>query len=388
MGVTTLYFFVFSILGLVTSSLGPTLPGLAGQTGDRLSEISVLFLVRAFGYLLGSFLGGRLYDRFTGHRLMGSALLCIAIAMFLVPFVPVLWVLSLVFLAVGVGEGLLDVGGNTLIVWRHGARVAPFMNGLHFFFGLGAFLSPILVARMMLWNGGISGVYWLIAALILPAALMVFGFPSPPAPRAEAGPGAGSLPNAAMLWAIVVFMMLYVGAEVGFGSWIYSYGLSQALGEVNAAYLNSVFWGAFTLSRLLSIPASARIRSRHILIGSFLGALASLGVILLWQAPSALLWLASFGVGFSIAPVFPTMLTFAGKRMAITGRVTGYFFLGATAGGMFLPWFIGQFFETAGPRFFVYTLVVDMILTCLVFGTISFLAAAQNKQTGLPLPIE
>ena len=47
----------------------------------------------------------------------------------------------------GVAEGALDVGGNTLLIWVHRHKVGPFMNGLHFFFGAGAFLSPIIIAQ-------------------------------------------------------------------------------------------------------------------------------------------------------------------------------------------------------------------------------------------------
>jgi hypothetical protein len=35
--------------------------------------------------------------------------------------------------ALGMAEGALDVGGNTLLVWVHQEKVGPFMNGLHFF---------------------------------------------------------------------------------------------------------------------------------------------------------------------------------------------------------------------------------------------------------------
>jgi len=61
------YYAAFIALGLVSASLGPTLPGLANNTGSQLSHISLLFVARSSGYLAGSLLGGRLYDRITGH---------------------------------------------------------------------------------------------------------------------------------------------------------------------------------------------------------------------------------------------------------------------------------------------------------------------------------
>jgi MFS family permease len=48
---------------MATAVLGPTLQGLAGNTGSTLAQISSLFLVSSFGYLLGSLAAGRAYDR-------------------------------------------------------------------------------------------------------------------------------------------------------------------------------------------------------------------------------------------------------------------------------------------------------------------------------------
>lgn len=370
MTITVVYFLAFIVLGIVTSSLGPTLPGLAAQTGTQLSQISILFTIRSLGYLFGSFLSGRLYDRIKGHPLMGAALMMVALALCLVPMISRLWGLVLVLLFIGFGEGVMDVGGNTLIVWLHGKKVGPFMNGLHFFFGVGAFLSPILVAQMMLLSGGIGGAYWVFALLVFPVGAWLFRLPSPTAPPAH--PLEKTVPrvNKALVFTILVFMALYVGSEVSFGSWIYAYGVARGISVVNAAYLTSIFWGAFTLSRLVSIPLGARVRPSRILTANFLGAFLSLSLIFFQPQNLTLLWIGAFGFGFSIAPVFPTMLTFAGNRMTITGRVTGYFFIGATAGGMFLPWFIGQLFERIGPQVVIHAILLDLLLATLVFAAI------------------
>lgn len=310
---------------------------------------------------------------------MSMALLLIALALALVPAIPVLWLLAFVLLFIGFGEGLLDVGGNTLIVWLHGKKVGPFMNGLHFFFGIGAFLSPVLVAQMLLLNGGIRGAYWLFALLVLPASLWLIRLPSPQVPQVQPYEKTVPRTNYTLLWMIVLFMALYVGAEVGFASWIYSYGIAREISEVNAAYLTALFWGAFTVSRLFSIPIATHRRPSQILIVNFAGAVIFLTMIFFFPASESLLWIGTFGFGFSIASTFPTMLTFAGNRMAITGRVTGYFFLGATLGGMFFPWFIGQFFETVGPQFVFQVILMDILLAAFVFALIFLVGKKQSQ---------
>src|SRR5512139_2534417 len=67
---TAVYYAAFIALGMASASLGPTLGGLAEHTRTRLSEISFLFMARSLGYLVGSFVGGRVYDRWPGHVVM------------------------------------------------------------------------------------------------------------------------------------------------------------------------------------------------------------------------------------------------------------------------------------------------------------------------------
>src|SRR5690606_13614350 len=98
----------------------------------------------------------------------------------------VLWLLIAVLFLLGLIETALDVGGNTLLVWVHGAKVAPYMNGLHFFFGIGAFLAPLIVARTVLLTNDINLAYWVLALLLIPVAAALLRLPSP------AGPNTGS----------------------------------------------------------------------------------------------------------------------------------------------------------------------------------------------------
>ena len=170
---TIIYYAAFVALGLASASLGPTLGGLAQHTRTRLSEISFLFTARALGYLIGSLAGGRLYDRVPGHLVMAGVLIVMAVMLALAPIMPLLWLLTIVLLVLGMGEGAVDVGGNTLLVWTHRSAVGPYMNGLHFAWGVGAFLAPIIVAQAVLTSGDITWAYWVLAMLMLPLLLLL-----------------------------------------------------------------------------------------------------------------------------------------------------------------------------------------------------------------------
>ena len=91
---TAVYYLGFICLGIATAVLGPTLQSLAKNTHSTLAQISSLFLVSSFGYLLGSFGSGRVYDRVKGHPILSLALLMVASILIVVPLVKALLTLS------------------------------------------------------------------------------------------------------------------------------------------------------------------------------------------------------------------------------------------------------------------------------------------------------
>jgi FHS family Na+ dependent glucose MFS transporter 1 len=377
---TFAYYTGFVALGMFSASLGPTLPGLAEHTRSQLSEISYLFTARSLGYLLGSMLGGRLYDRKPGHPVM-AILLGIMIAMIiLTPIVPLLWLLTLVMLLLGIGEGGFDVGGNTMLMWFHREKVGPFMNGLHFFFGVGAFISPIIIAQLVLTSGDIRWGLWVLALLALPVTFGLLRFTSPTnAPIASDSPK-GKV-HYGVVALIVLFFLLYVGAEVSFGGWIYTYAVKLGIfNQTVAAYLTSTFWGALTLGRLFSIPIATRTKPQLMLAVDLLICALSVGMILLFSRSTLATWLGTFGAGFGMASIFPTMLVLAQNRMHITGQVTSWFFIGASAGGMLLPWLIGQLFEKSGPLVTMVAILIDVILTGIVFVVLLLYAQRVDRE--------
>jgi len=368
---TGAYSAAFIALGMVTASLGPTISGLAANTGTTLSGISVLFTARSLGYLLGSFFGGRLYDQVTGHPVMVAVLLVMAVTMVLSPIFSVLWLLVAIFLITGLAEGALDVGGNVLLVWVHGSGVGPYMNALHFFFGVGAFLSPILIAQVGLRSDDLRWAYWALAALMLPSAAWMWRVPSP---RPGDGANVASSRQSSLLLLVLflAFFFLYVSAEVSFGGWVFTYGVETGLADESAAaYLTSAFWGALTLGRLLAIPIAARFRPESVLLGDLVGSLVSVLVILAWPGSSTALWVGALGLGLSLASVFPTLMSLAERKMAVTGSVTGWFLVGSSAGAMSLPWLIGQLLEPVGPRVTMVAIAIDLVAAFAVWAAVA-----------------
>ena len=358
---TAAYYLSFIVLGLTTAASGPSLLKLAEHTSSEINRISLIFVFGSLGYLIGSFLGGRAFDRLSGHKLMAFTMLIIGIASAVIPIARSLEVLLFAMFLSGLASGTLDVGANTLLVWTHGEKAGPFLNGLHFFFGVGSLIAPILLAQVLLKVGDIHWLYWTFTIVSIPITFWLLFLPEPKHAHTEET-RSSVLPLTAVALVMIMFV-LYVGLELGFGNWIYTYALTIGLeNEITAAYLTSLFWGSFTFGRLIGIWVSTRIRSQTILFMDIAGCAVSTILILIWKDSSLMLRIGTFGLGISMASIFPTLIMLAGERMQITGTITGWFLVGSGAGSMLLPWLIGQIFAQTGPRSMTTVLLIDLIV--------------------------
>jgi fucose permease len=163
-----------------------------------------------------------------------------------------------------------------------------------------------------------------------------------------------------------------VGTEVGFGGWVFSYGVATNLGsDTVARLLNTVYWGGLTVGRMISIPLAMRIRPQTMLLADIIGSLASLALLLALPAWPPAVWIATFGLGLSLASMFPTTLNFIERRMPMSGGVTSIFLLGGNFGAMLLPWLMGQLFEPVGPHSLLVICEVAMTAALLFFLVIN-----------------
>jgi FHS family Na+ dependent glucose MFS transporter 1 len=360
------YFLLFICLGMDLAIVGPALPALAKQTGSSLAAIGMIFFLSAGGGTLGTLLGGWIFDWLPGRLVLGVTQLVSAGLLFLVPSIPWFGLLMAMYVVKGISIGLVNTGANTFLLWTHGKQASPYINALHFFFGLGSFLSPLLFGLLIGAGGKYSDAFLLLGFFDLLVGIIVLASLSVPAPQPKQPPQGAAEKTGWYLAPIVLsaafFLFFYVGAELTFGGWVYTYAISLHLADaVRAAYLTSIFWLAFTVGRLISIPAALRFSPRQIIPIALAGCAAFLGLLILVPASAAVLWIAAAGAGFFMAPLWPSGYTLAGQSIRLTARVSGLILLGDSIGGMVLPGLMGVLMERAGAA----------AMTPVVFGSLA-----------------
>lgn len=377
MSKTILYSLAFVALGLISGSIGPTLPLLAAQTHVEMKQISNLFVARSLGTMLGSWVLGRAYDRVTGHPLLAASLFAAAVAMAVIPITSLLWLLLAISAFIGLASASINVGGNALIVMVHGERVRPFMSAMHFAFGLGGFLAPMLVALFDHRADGLRLAYWMLALLIVPSVLLTMLSRSPAPQISHHEERASAIPSL-LLGLLVLYFFLEVGAEASVMGWLFSYAVSHGIAVQTAYKINSAFWAAFTVGRLATIGLSLRFRALPLVQGYLGLTILFAAALLTLPASPALLWTCAIGLGFAVAPVFPSAFGYAQNKLHLSGRVTGLFLVGASAGGMFWPRLIGQFFESQGPQVMTWVVLFNLLGALAIISLISLAGRAKN----------
>ena len=88
---TIVYYYAFILLGLTFALLGPTIEVLSGNAGVSIADASILFTAYSLGYLGGSLISGRLYDRMRGHPVVAGCLILVAVLLALMPSLQSLW---------------------------------------------------------------------------------------------------------------------------------------------------------------------------------------------------------------------------------------------------------------------------------------------------------
>jgi fucose permease len=346
-GSTRLHLGSFIALGCSVLLLGPSLETFRTGAGVSLGQIGILISAGSIGYLLGSVSCGRLLEHFHAHRMLGGGLLLVAIALVALTTVQSLTALIVWQTVVGFGGAMVDVTGNTVVLWTH--RGGAVVNALHLAFGVGAILGPIIVSRSLAWSGSLRGGYLLVAGTLAILAVVVVLRPSPPNPHAVEDRGfprgKGRLLLLALLW-----FVSYAWVELGFQSWIFEYGAARGLDRLTrAALLGTAFLVAFSLGRLLAIPLASRASARQMMAADVALCVAGLLVMLLGGRNAAAMWGGTILFGFGTASMFPSMLSMAEPVIPSTSSVTSTFLVGSSIGSIFLPRLIGELIQREGP---------------------------------------
>ncbi|XP_021494437.2 sodium-dependent glucose transporter 1 [Meriones unguiculatus] len=405
-------------MGVSVAVLGPTFPDLARNVNRNLSSLSEVFVGRALGYMGGSVVGGVLFDCMNHFLLLGMSNLFISAGLYLTPLCKTAASLTAMMSVTGVSFGILDAGGNVLILDLWGDKGAPHMQALHFSFALGAFLAPLLAKLAwgtaasaqnhtesdsdplmlnqsseaasdsvfavpddltLLWTYASIGTYILVVSVFLFAPFFKKSSKQEKA-TASAQVARRAKNHWALLCLLFLFFFFYVGAEVTYSSFIFSFATTHVgMEESEAAGLNSIFWGTFAACRGLAIFFATLLQPGTMIVLCNIGSLTSSLFLVLFDKNPLCLWIATSVYGASMAATFPSGISWIEQYTTLTGKSAAFILIGAALGVMATP-------ALSGILHGHYPDLPVILYTCLgsaVFTTILF--PVMYKLATLPL---
>ena len=347
-----LTYIAFVSLGLPDGLFGVAWPSIREDFALRLDSVGAFFFAGTTGYMLSSFLSGKVISRLGVGGTLAASCALTASALLGYTLVPSWWLMVFLAVASGLGAGAIDAGINTYVASHFGEGL---MQWLHASFGFGVTLGPIIMTAGLTmfdsWRWG----YQLVGAaqLVLATSFLLtirMWRDSEVRPAAEQErrltdyhtPFLQTLSQPAV-WLSLLMFFLYTGAEYSFGSWTYSIlTLSRGVPVEVAGLWAGSYWATFTVGRILAGLLTRRFGMQNLLRGGFF--LAFAGSILLWRNPFPQASIIAVSViGFAIAPIFPGLVSGTsarvGKRHA--ANTIGMQIAAAGFGGAVVPSFAG-----------------------------------------------
>ncbi|XP_004372560.3 LOW QUALITY PROTEIN: sodium-dependent glucose transporter 1 [Trichechus manatus latirostris] len=368
-------------LGMSVSILGPTFQDLATNVNSDIGGLSLIFVGRASGYLAGSVIGGFLFDLMNKFLLLGLSMLATTVGLYLVPFCKRTILLIVMMSVFGASIGVVDIGGNVLMLAIWGDKGAPHMQALHFSFALGAFLAPLLAKvalsttvsaenhtetdfnnhsalnqsseadsesifgvpdnKNLLWAYIVTGTYIFVVSIFL-FALFLKKSSRREKEKEFAQTSRRAKYHKILLCLLFMFFFFYVGAEVTYGSYVFSFATTHVgMKESEAAGLNSIFWGTFAACRGLAIFFATCLQPGTMIVLGNIGSLASSLLLVIFHKNPVCLWIATSVYGASMATTFPSGVSWIEQYTTIRGKAAALFVTGAALGEMAIPAVIG-----------------------------------------------
>lgn len=338
----------FALLGSISVKLMPRL----GIDQSRFGSLISAFM---FTCLVASLIIGVVTDAI-GYKpvAMGGFVLTAAV-IFLLAFAKGYTATLVACLLLGFGAMALNTAGNTLIpqVLFNGENPAAASNMGNVFFGLGLFLTPLIVSFLFRKTSYEKAVATLGVIIILPvaaAALAVY----PESNNAFAiGDALGLLAKPSVLVAALV-LFCYIALEASFCNWLPPFGkevitsenpeMEPDAADASAQRLLSMFAIAMMAGRLFIslVPGITDFGSFFIAGAAVAAALIILAMTTCRTGKTAGILAAAAGLAF--APCFPTTVgvTFAKFSPEVYGSIFGIIFAVGLLGAVIIPKAIGN----------------------------------------------
>lgn len=372
-------YLAFISLGLPDSLLGSAWPTMQASFGVPSSYAGYVSMAISFMTILSALISPKLIKKLPTKWIVIVSIFLTVLGLLGFSATAKYWLLFLFAIPYGLGAGSVDASLNHYVANHYSSSV---MNFLHCFYGLGAIISPNLMALALKyahWNEGYRWTAYLQMGILVVCILSLPLWKSSEQAAQETEETAGikeALKVPGVMLTLIAFFAYCAGEATCF-LWTSSYfvGTKQGMSEELIASFGSLIFGGLMLGRLISGFISNRLGDRLLIR---IGIALEFAGILLIALPVKGYTLAAAGfliAGTGMGPVYPAIQHMApdnfGKKYS--AAVIGLQMASAYLGSTFMPMVFGRLQQAVG------IWIMPLYLTLFAFLNIAFLEFAYQK---------
>ena len=348
-------YLIFISLGLPDSLLGSGWPTMQIAFGVPSSYAGYVSMTISFMTIISALLSPRMIRRFHTKWIVIVSIFLTVLGLLGFSVSAHYWMLFLFAVPYGLGAGAIDASVNHYVANHYSSSV---MNFLHCFYGVGAVISPTIMAlalRLARWNEGYRWTAYIQAGILL---VVILSLPlwkkNDAADDGEMRESAGikeTLRVPGVLLTLIAFFSYCAGEATCF-LWTPSYfaGTRTGLSKETVAAFGSLIFGGLMLGRLISGFVSNRLGDRLLIrIGIAVELLGILLILLPTKSyiPTAVGFVV---VGTGMGPVYPAIQHMAPANFGArhSAAVIGLQMASAYIGSTFMPMVFGHLQQAVG----------------------------------------
>ena len=362
-------YLIFISLGLPDSLLGSGWPTMQVAFGVPSSYAGYVSMSISFMTIISALLSPRMIRRFHTKWIVIVSILLTVMGLIGFSVSTSYWMLFLFVIPYGLGAGAIDASVNHYVANNYPGSV---MNFLHCFYGVGAVISPNIMALALSrarWNEGYRWTAYIQMGILL---VCILSLPlwkrneNGAEGEEEAGAGIREAIKVPGVILTLIAFFAYCSGEATCFLWTSSYfaGTKEGLTDGMIASFGSLIFGGLMLGRLISGFVSNRFGDRLLIR---IGIAVEFVGILMVMLPISNYVPAAIGfvlIGTGMGPVYPAIQHMApenfGKRYS--AAVIGLQMASAYVGSTFMPMVFGNMQQHIGIGIMPFYLLIFAVL--------------------------
>ena len=352
-------------------------------------------------------------------------LACLTLAL---PYIRCLWLMLLLFFAVGLFLGSFEAGANVFVLHLWGKEAAAFLQIVHFMFDVGAMVvcqivKPFLMEDIISPSAGNSlnaisvtldvqpldnAYHPELLRLVYPYSMLAtfhlfnaiitlivwYQYPETPEHPSRSTsdtvtPADEDTCNSSHQWyrclfvaLTAVFSYIYYGILITFSSFLMTFVVSCKqlhMSKSDGAHLTTLFWTATTVQRLVTITILSRLSDEvNIALSLIVTLIGSILLLPFGCISVPLVWTGVAMIAVGTASIYACIFGFVESCFPVSSRIGSIIVMSTITGESVFPALVSPFIE-ADPRVLLQTVFVGSLVISLLFALMSLISRCYFK---------